>query len=96
MDWALAIIGITGLALAGQKSTRGYGWMVGIAVQVLWVIYALTTNQYGFLLSAFLYGGVNTVNFITWYREYSAAQREREAKMTAIRAEEIIDKERHG
>lgn len=96
MDWALAIIGITGLALAGQKRTRGYGWMVGIAVQVLWVIYALTTKQYGFLLSAFMYGAVNTVNFVTWYREYSAVQRVREEKMTAIRATEIIEKERHG
>lgn len=96
MDWALAIIGITGLALAGQKRTRGYGWMVGIAVQVLWVVYALTTDQYGFLLSAFLYGAVNTVNFATWYRDYSRARRVHEEKMALIRAEEIIEKERHG
>ena len=96
MDWALAIIGITGLALAGQKRTRGYGWMVGIAVQVLWVVYALTTDQYGFLLSAFLYGAVNIVNFATWYREYSAKRQAHEERMTQIRATQIIEEERHG
>lgn len=94
MDWVLATVGVTGVALAGQKRTRGYGWMIGIAVQVIWVAYALMTEQYGFILSAAAFGIVNTVNFITWYREYSAWQEVMDERHARTRAIEIIEKER--
>lgn len=66
MIWSfvLAVIGITGLLLAGSPRTRLTGWAVGWAAQVLWVGYALTTGQYGFLLSAFAYGAVYGGNVI--------------------------------
>lgn len=94
MDWVLAIVGVTGVALAGQKRTRGYGWVIGIAVQVIWVTYALMTAQYGFILSALAFGIVNTVNFITWYREYSTVRAAVEEQFARTRAIEIIEKER--
>ena len=64
MIWSivLALVGITGLLLAGRERTRLAGWAVGWAAQVLWVMYALVTAQYGFLLSAFAYGGVYARN----------------------------------
>lgn len=56
----LAAIGIAGLWLAGSQ--RRAGWALGLAAQALWVVYALTTAQYGFLLSAVAYGTVYARN----------------------------------
>lgn len=94
MDWLLAVVGMAGVALAGQRRTRGYGWIVGMGVQVLWIGYALTTHQYGFILSALGFGAINTWNFITWYREHSKAAAAHEEAMARTRAIEIIEKER--
>lgn len=33
--------------------------MIGLAVQVVWIAYAIATKQWWFLLSAFTYGGAN-------------------------------------
>lgn len=94
MDWVLATVGVTGVALAGRERTRGYGWMIGMAVQILWITYALATKQYGFILSALAFGVVNTINFRVWFREYSQKQREHDDRMARTRAIEIIEKER--
>ena len=49
MIWSfvLAAVGIAGIYLAGRKSK--WGWGLGLAAQVLWVVFALTTAQYGFI-----------------------------------------------
>ena len=60
----LPIIGITGLHIAGKKSE--WGWFIGLGAQVLWVVFAVTTNQYGFILSAVAYGLVNWNNLRKW------------------------------
>ena len=66
MIWSLvlAAVGIAGLWLAGKKNS--WGWAIGLAAQVLWVIYALVTQQYGFIISALAYGFVYAKNFIAW------------------------------
>lgn len=66
-SWLLTAIGVTGLWFAGNKST--YGWMIGIGVQVLWIAYAISSSQYGFLFSAAAYGYMNIRNLIKWKRE---------------------------
>lgn len=66
-SWLLTAIGVTGLYLAGSK--RLAGWMVGIGVQALWIAYAVSSEQWGFLVSAFAYGGVNIRNLVRWRRE---------------------------
>lgn len=48
-SFALAAIGIFGLWLAGKQIRAG--WLIGLAAQVLWIIYALLTRQYGFIIS---------------------------------------------
>lgn len=53
--------------IAGNKST--WGWIIGISVQILWITYAVTTGQWGFLFSAFAYGGVYIRNLIKWKKE---------------------------
>jgi hypothetical protein len=65
-SWALTVIGITGLWLAGSK--RRAGWLIGVAAQGLWIAYALATRQYGFIVSALCYGFVYARNFVAWRR----------------------------
>ena len=66
-SWSLTAVGVTGLWIAG----RGYwwAWLIGLAAQVLWLAYALTTEQYGFIVSAFAYGFVYARNARRWWSE---------------------------
>lgn len=68
-SWILTAVGVFGLWLAGRKSP--WGWAVGLGAQVLWLSYALTTRQYGFVVSAFAYGWVYLKNFRAWRRPIS-------------------------
>lgn len=63
----LAVVGVTGLYIAGRKSW--VGWAIGLAAQLLWVAYALVSEQYGFILSAVAYGVVNAKNLRQWLVE---------------------------
>lgn len=66
-SWLLATLGVTGLWFAGNKSI--WGWAIGISVQILWLIYAISTAQYGFIFSALAFAGVNIRNLIKWKKE---------------------------
>lgn len=61
-SWLLMAVGVTGLWLAGSQ--RKVGWYVGLFAQVLWVAFALSTHQFGFLVSAFAYGTVYLRNVL--------------------------------
>lgn len=63
-SWVLTAIGIFGLYVAGSK--RSWGWLVGLGAQVLWMAYAIQSEQYGFLVSALAYGFVYGRNFLAW------------------------------
>lgn len=63
-SWILAVVGVSGLYVAGRGSW--VGWAIGLASQVLWLVYSITTEQWGFLVSCFLYGVVHLRNLITW------------------------------
>lgn len=71
MIWSfvLAAVGIAGIYLAGRKSK--WGWGLGLAAQVLWIVFALTTAQYGFILTAVAYGAVYGKNLWQWHQEDS-------------------------
>lgn len=71
-SWLLMAVGVTGLYLAGSK--RKIGWVIGILVQVLWIVYAIITKQWGFIASAIVYGAVNIRNWRRWQREESEAK----------------------
>ena len=68
-SWILTAVGVTGLYFAGRH--RRIGWAIGIAAQVLWVAYALATDQHGFLVSAAAYGWVYVKNFRAWGQKHS-------------------------
>lgn len=69
-SWILTAVGVFGLWLAGRKSP--WGWAVGLGAQGLWLAYAVTTSQYGFIASAGAYGWVYLRNFMAWRRPVSA------------------------
>jgi hypothetical protein len=64
------IIGVTGIYVAGRKNKAG--WAIGLGAQFLWIAYAFVTKQYGFLVSAFVYGYFYANNFVKWWREEHA------------------------
>ena len=63
MLWSfiLAAVGITGLFIAGKNNH--WGWAIGLGAQLLWLAYALTTQQWGFIATALAYGWVYSLNF---------------------------------
>lgn len=63
----LTVVGVLGLALAGSKKISG--WAVGLGAQVLWVTYAIVTEQWGFIGSAVLYGSVYFINMRKWIND---------------------------
>ena len=64
MDWILSITSFTMLWLMGNKSK--WGPRLGIANQILWVIYALKIEQYGLLPGVVGYTVVHIRNLIKW------------------------------
>jgi hypothetical protein len=82
-SWALAGIGVAGLYLVTRKDWRGY--IVGLAVQVLWVLYAVLTLQWGFIASAIAYGTVNAIGLYRWrFAKRGAPSRDRAAAETGM------------
>ncbi len=67
-SWILTAVGVTGLYLAGKKVW--WAWFVGLGAQALWLAYAVSTKQYGFLVSAVAYGWVYAKNGRAWMREH--------------------------
>lgn len=63
----LTAAGVTGLWLAGRRSS--WGWAIGLAAQALWIAYAIATQQWGFIISALAYGAVYGRNLQRWRRE---------------------------
>ena len=59
-SYILTAIGVFGLWLAGRKDWRG--WLVGLTAQGVWLAYAVATQQWGFIVSAFAYGWVYALN----------------------------------
>lgn len=66
-SYSLAAVGILGIWLAGRKSL--WGWAVGVGAQALWIVYALVTGQYGFIVSALAYAAIYGRNWWKWAAE---------------------------
>jgi hypothetical protein len=69
-SYVLTVVGVTGLWLAGRKVW--WAWFVGLGAQGLWLAYAISTHQWGFLVSAFAYGWVYARNGWRWTAERRA------------------------
>lgn len=60
----LALLGCTGLVLAGRG--RWEGWALGLAAQPVWAAFAIATKGYGLLLTCLMYGTVYARNLVKW------------------------------
>jgi len=62
----LSAVGLVGVYLTGKYNS--WGWAVGLFAQVPWITYALTTAQYGFLISAAVFGTIYATTWAKWRR----------------------------
>lgn len=72
-SFVLSAVGIVGILLAGSK--RKLGWLVGLMVQPLWIVFAVSTEQYGFILNAVIYAAVYARNWLRWRRDEKPTRR---------------------
>lgn len=63
-SWLLAAGGILGIYLAGRE--KSVGWLVGLGMQFLWAVYAVATDQWGFVLTAVAYAVIYGKNWWSW------------------------------
>jgi hypothetical protein len=66
-SWVLAIIGVCGIFLVGQKTI--WGWLILCVNECLWIAYALSTKQYGFIAMAVAYATIYIRSYIHWRKE---------------------------
>ena len=63
-SWLLAVLGVSGMYFVGKKTVGG--WLVLLANEAIWVIYALVTEQYGFIVMAVAYAYVYIKSYFEW------------------------------
>lgn len=66
-SWVLATIGVTGIFFVGRKTI--WGWLVLLLNECLWIVYALATDQHGFIFAAIAYGIVYIKSFMHWQKD---------------------------
>lgn len=69
--WSLALtaLGAFGLYLVFAHPTKWYGPAWSVALQLVWLSYGISSRQWGFVVSAFMYGGVNTYGLMKRRRD---------------------------
>ena len=63
---ALTVLFLAGLVLLGRRNP--WGWALGIADELLWIVYAVVTRQWPFIISAIAYTAVCLRNLRAWRR----------------------------
>ena len=63
-SWILAAIGVAGIYFVGRKTI--WGWLILLFNEIIWTVYAITTEQYGFIVSAVAYAAVYIRSYIHW------------------------------
>lgn len=63
--WSVLLTAAGGLGwLLVTVEQRRAGFTVGVATQALWISYAVVTRQWGFIVSALLFGAINVLGLI--------------------------------
>lgn len=70
----LTVWGLTGFILVGKKFW--WAWLINLSCQVLWIMYALYSEQYAFILAAVAYIVVFSRNHFKWATEHFTRKRE--------------------
>jgi hypothetical protein len=66
-SWILAAIGVTGIFFVGKKVV--WAWLVLLVNEFIWIAYAITTKQYGFIVMATAYAIVYVRSYLSWNLE---------------------------
>lgn len=66
-SWILAAVGVTGIFFVGKKAI--WAWLILLINECIWIAYAITTKQYGFIVMATAYAIVYIKSYIEWKRE---------------------------
>lgn len=64
LSWVLGITSVYGLYLAGKHDWRG--WAFTVACEPVWIVYAILTHGWGFLIGAIGYMVVGIWNLWKW------------------------------
>jgi nitrate reductase NapE component len=63
-SWLLAGMGVTGMYFVGRKRWEAFLWL--IVMECLWVVFALQTGTYGFIVGSLAYIVVYVRNANNW------------------------------
>jgi hypothetical protein len=63
-SWLLATMGIIGMYFVGKKRWEAFLWL--ILMECLWIVFALQTHTYGFIVGSLAYIGVYLRNTVLW------------------------------
>jgi hypothetical protein len=63
-SWLLAFMGITGMYFVGKKRWEAFLWL--IVMECLWIVFAIQTKTYGFIVGSVAYMVVYTRNAKLW------------------------------
>ena len=66
-SYILSALSLLSLWLMGNKNKLGI--VVGLANQLLWVVYALMLKQYGLLIGVIAYTIIHIRNLVKWSKE---------------------------
>ena len=73
----LSAIGISSVWLTGDKNSLG--WLVGILYNALWIVYAVFTAQYAFIVVCLVFIWVYARGYVKWRKDAVHQQRSYEA-----------------
>jgi hypothetical protein len=71
-SWIVTILGLIGFWLAGKK--LWWSWYINIANQIAWVIFAVITDYYAFLVGTVFYFVVFSRNAYLWTKDHFNSQ----------------------
>jgi hypothetical protein len=102
LSWVVGAVGITGFFLAGKRVW--WAWYVNIGCQAIWVAFAIVSNNYAFLITAFFYTIVFSKNAWNWTMDHLVTKKllevdeeiRRKEKYDADVSEQIIRAQRSG
>lgn len=64
--WSWLLTGLQVLALWAAGAEHRWGWLLGASVQPPWIVYAVLTDQVGFILGCAISGVVQISSFLRW------------------------------
>lgn len=69
LSWILAILSLIGMWNVGKY--RLWAWIYLGVLEILWTVYGILTEQYGFLLLTVGYITIYTINYKRWKKNQS-------------------------